>query len=254
MGKLFNDSDMELNMEADDFNELKNRVYRQFGYPKVNIEIDDADFKYIIKKGLMHLSTWTPKIVYAKKHIIPTNSDYTFDEYEQINGILDILVSNSYLIGLGLPIKATLGSPMSLAGSQDVSSLNDFVSLMSAYEMSKNVYQVTPLPELIHPNIIRLHPAPYMEDTFVFILTLNHEDNLSSLQKWEKDWLIRYCQAGVGKFIGQVRRKYDGVTLPVGALSTSGNSLYTENTELETKLMEELMAYKKFGQMYFGRG
>ena len=254
MGKLFNDSDIGLNIEEDDFQELKNRTYRQFGWPKVNIEVSDADFKYIIKRGLMHLSTWCPKVVYAKTPIYAYQSDYVLSDYEQINGVLDVYVTTEYLIGLGLPLQSTLGTPMSLAASNNSTIITDYMSLTSAYEMAKNVWQVQPLHELIPPNIVRLHPTPYMDSTFVFVITVNQEDNLGSLQKWEKDWLIRYCQAGIGKFIGQVRRKYDGVTLPVGSLSTSGNSLYSENDELEKSLMEELKKYRKFGQLYLARG
>jgi len=254
LGKLFNSTDKDINLDNDDFEELKRRSYSQFGWPKVNIECDDSSFSYIIKKGLMHLSSYVPKIVYEPVSIHAHQSEYVLDKYEQVNGVLDVYASTEYLIGLGLPIQATLGVPMSLASANETAHLTNFVSLMSSYQMSKNIWQVQPMAELLHPNIVRLLPTPYCDSIFVLAITINHENNLESLTKWEKDWLVRWCQAGVGKFVGQVRRKYDGVTLPVGTLSTSGASIYTENDELEKGLMEELKKFKKYNQMFVARG
>lgn len=254
MGKLFNTAEIEINLDDDDFEELKRRCYSQFGWPKVNIECDDSNFSYIIKKGLMHLSTHVPKVVYEQVPVFAYQSEYKLDKYTQISGVLDVYASTEYLIGLGLPIQATLGTPMSLASSHNTAHLNNFASIMSAYALSKNIWQVQPIAELLHPNTIRILPTPYSDSTFVFVITINHESNLESLSKFEKDWLVRWCQAGVGKFIGQVRRKFDGVTLPVGTLSTSGGSIYTENDELEKALMEELIKYKKYAQLYIARG
>ena len=81
MGKLFNSTDKDINLDNDDFEELKRRSYSQFGWPKVNIECDDSSFSYIIKKGLMHLSTYVPKIVYEAVSIYAHQSEYVLDRF-----------------------------------------------------------------------------------------------------------------------------------------------------------------------------
>lgn len=254
MGKLFSSNDIDINIPEDDFAELKNRTYRKFGWPKVNIEITNDDFIYIIKTGLMFLSTWVPKIVDIPLYVKAHQSVYNLTDYENINAILDVGVSTSYLIGMGVPMQALLPMPMSLAASNNISLVEDFMSLISAHNTAKQVFQVFPMPELRPPNQVIITPEPYMDDTWLLKVTLNHESNLGSLNKWEREWLIRYCQAGVGKFIGQIRRKYDGVQLPVGTLSGSGGSIFSESLEEEKSLMEELKIYKKMSEMYINIG
>ena len=56
MGVLYNATDANIQLELDDFNELKQRVYSQFGWPTVAVEIGDDSFKYIVKKlSLIHI-------------------------------------------------------------------------------------------------------------------------------------------------------------------------------------------------------
>lgn len=254
MGVLFKPTDVNINLEPDDFQELKNRVYSQFGYPTVAIEIPADSFVHIIKRGIMYLNTYTPKLDYITKTITTDQSEYVIHEYEQVNSVLDVYVSVEYLIGMGMPIQTLLGNPMSFASSQNSEHLINFISMYQSFDVAKRIFGTQPHAELIHPNIIRITPKPYLSTMFKFVITVDHEPNLSSLSEFEINWFTRFCQANVGKIVGQIRRKYDGVQLPVGSLSNSGNSLYSESVEMEKELIEELKLRKKFPQTFISVG
>jgi len=254
MGVLFKERDKNIAIEEDDFKELKSRIYSLYGYPQVQIELKDESLKYIIKRAVMYLNTYAPKMDMVVKAVYPNEGEYIVLEYDQVNSVLDVFVSIEYLIGLGLPIQSALGVPMSLAGSRNLDHLTNYVSMFAAYDLSKRIFGTHPRAELVHPNIIRLSPTPYMETQFKFAITVDHDPNLASLNEFEINWLIRFCQAGVGKTLGQVRRKYDGVTLPVGVLSTAGSALYAENDAIEKELIEELKNRRKFAETFITVG
>lgn len=254
MGNLFTKTEIDLQIPEDDMEELYNRCCQKFGLGIVNVELTKDNLAYIIKNGMMLLSTWVPKVVDVKVGIKADTTYYTIEEYERVNGLIDVFVSSSYLIGIGLPIQSLMGMPMALSGSSSPETVTDYMSLISAHNTAKQVYQVFPMPELIQPNKILVTPKPYMNDTWIFRLSVSHNSDLSSLNKWEREWLIRYCMMGAGKVIGTVRTKYSGITIPVGSLENSGSTIYSEAVEEEKALMEELKLYKKFGQLYIAVG
>jgi len=254
VGVLFKPTDVNISLEPDDFEELRNRVYSQFGWPTVAVELSNENFKYILKRAIMYLNTYSPKCDYIAKTVYPYVTEYEILEYAQVNGVLDIIVSAEYLIGLGIPISSFMGVPLSLAASRNTQYMDNFVSLYEAYDMAKRMFATRPYAELVNPNIIRINPAPYMETLFKFVITVDHDPNLSSLNEYEIDWMIRFCQAGVGKVLGEIRRKYDGVTLPVGSLSTSAESMYTDAVQAEKDLLEELKMRHKFPQTFITIG
>lgn len=254
MSILFNDTDYNLNLSEEDFQELKKRAYSQFGWPTVAVELKDDNFKYIIKRGVMYLNTYAPKIDYISKTVYPYVTDYEILEYEKVTGFLDLYVSVEYLIGLGLPIQSLLGVPMSLAASRNSSHLINFVSLFANYDIAKRIFQTKPKVEHVRPNIGRINPAPYKEAIFKFVIAVDHDTDLSSLNDYEINWLERFCQANVGKVLGQIRRKYSGVTLPVGALDLSGQGLYAEAVQKEEELLKEIKLRHKFPQSFITIG
>lgn len=254
MGVMYNAIDANIQLELDDFNELKQRVYSQFGWPTVAIEIGDDSFKYIIKKAISYLNTYSPREVLVSKTVRPYVTLYEMFDYPQVNGVLDVFVSVEYLIGLGLPIQTVLGVPMSLAASRNSQHLINFISMFQAYDVAKRMFGTKPHAELVRPNFVSINPAPFMETIFKFDLAVDHLPNLSSLNDYEINWLERFCQANVGKVLGQIRRKYSGVTLPVGALDASGNSLYAESVEMENALIEELKSRHKFPETFIAVG
>jgi len=254
MGVLFNSGDFRLELQPDDFNELKQRVYSQFGWPVVSVELGDDSFKYIIKRAMIYLNTYSPREVLVSKTVRPYVNQYEIFEYPKINGVLDVYVSVEYLVGMGLPIQSLLGIPMSLAASRNTQHLINFISMFQAYDIAKRMFGTSPRAELVPPNIIDINPAPYMETIFKFALAVDHLPDLSTLNDYEVNWLERFCQANVGKVLGQIRRKYSGVTLPVGSLEPSGTALYTESLEMEKALIDELKSRHKFPQTFITVG
>jgi hypothetical protein len=254
MGRLFKNARDVVDLDPDDFEELKNRVYSFYGKPSIVVELPDETFQNVIIKAVQQLNTYAAKIDRIFKSVQPNLGRYTIYEYERINSVLDVYVSTDYLIGLGLPFQSLLGIPMSFSATHNPEVLTNFVSLYSAYDVAKRMFGVQPIAELVEPNVVELTPIPYTETVFCFCITVNHDKDLGSLSEFEIRWLTDYCTATTGKIIGQIRRKYDGVTLPVGTLSTSGSSIYAESVEWEKALMEELKSRKKFAQTFITVG
>lgn len=254
MGVLFRDNIFDLRLEDDDFNELKNRIYSEYGWPNVKVEITDDQFKRLICNAASYLNTYSPKVVYTYVNMRSGVSDYTISDYDYVHSVQDIYVSVNYLLSLGLPFQNLMGDVMTLAASNDISIMTDWVNLYAAHDFAKRMFGSQPMATCIQPNIIRISPVPSMETTFCFEITVNHDKNLASLTEYEVNWFLRYLKALVGKTIGETRRKYDGVQLPVGSLSNSGGSLYSENLEKEKELIEEIRNRHKLPAAYISIG
>lgn len=253
MGALFKNTDRLLQMDEDDFIELKNRVYSQLGWPTVAVELSDDHFKYIVKRAIMYLNTYAPKVTTALVDVTPATSEYTLEQFEDIHAVLDIYASADYLIALGIPVSSTIGSVMGMAAAYDVTIIPDYLSMLQAYQNSRFVFQTVPRAEIIHPNTVRILPTPFMASRFQLLLTVDHDGNLASLDKFERDWLVKFCIASTNKVVGTIRRKYSGLS-PFGDMSGTGSSMVTEGIENEKELLEQLNSRHKFPEFYIQVG
>lgn len=254
MGVLFRNNIIDLQLEDDDLQELKNQIYTEFGWSNVKVEITDQQFYHLIRIAVGYLNTYSPKVDYIFTPVKTTVSDYVIDKYDYVHSVQDVFVSATYLMGLGMPYQNLIGPAMTIGAAYDTTLLNDWVNLFAAYDLAKRMFGTQPQATLIQPNIVRLDPIPYMDTTFCFVVTVNHDRNLASLSQYELDWFLRYMKAVVGKTVGETRRKYDGVQLPVGTLSNSGSAMYTENLEREKELIEEIRARHKLPAAYISLG
>lgn len=190
-------------------------------------------------------------------NIIPTDlyvMSYSNAPEMYIHSVQDVYVSTEYLMGLGMPYQNLIGPAMTIGAAYDTTILSDYISLFAAYDMAKRMFGTQPYAQLIHPNIVRLDPIPYIDTTFCFVVTIDHDANLGSLNEYETNWFFRFMEAAVGKVIGETRRKYSGVTLPVGTLDTSGGSLFSESLEKENALIEEIKNRRKLPSAYINIG
>lgn len=254
MGVLFKTNDASIALEEDDFEELKSRIFTMYGWPNVKVEITDAQFIYTIKRAVSYLNTYSPKLDHVFKKVYLHTNECLISEYDVIHSVLDVYASTDYLMGLGMPFQNLMAPAMTIGSTYNPELLSNYISLFAAYDVSKRMFGMQPMAELKHPNIIKLSPIPYIETRFCFVITVDHDSNLASLNEYETNWFVRFMEAAVGKVIGETRRKYDGIVLPVGNLSTSGASIYSENVEKEKELIEEIKGRHKFPQSYLSIG
>lgn len=167
-----------------------------------------------------------------------------------IHSVQDVYVSTDYLMGLGMPYQNLIAPAMTLGASYDTTLLSDYVSLFAAYDLAKRMFGTQPMVKFIHPNIARIDPIPYIDTTFCFVITVNHETNLGSLGEYEFNWFLRFMEIATGKVIGETRRKYSGMPLPAGSLETSGSALYSECDAKEKELIEEIKGRRKLPSAY----
>jgi hypothetical protein len=106
----------KIDIELDDFEEIKKRIFSELGFPRVNVEITDDQLKIMIKRAADILNTYSPRAVEIVKMVYPTMSDYTFEEFDKINSVIDIAVDMNYLITLGIPLTVLMRNTVLYAG------------------------------------------------------------------------------------------------------------------------------------------
>lgn len=253
MGKLFKKSDRNfgINLDQDDLDILKKRVYAEFGYPAVKVEIMDEQFLMIVHAAVEYLNTYAPKYIEVPKIVNPYSSDYVFDELDRdITGVLDAYYTIDYHLMQGAPMEIIMPDVSAIRASRDASALTDYVTRAAQFSLAKTIFGCTPSHELIPPRTIRILPKPGIESLVIFKITTDHDEDLGSLDDYEKNWLIKFCIARTARVLGRIRSKFSGVTLPIGDLSSDGNNLITESKEIEDKLIEEIKMRHKFAESY----
>lgn len=250
MGVLFGNSEGRLKLEEDDYKTLSRQVFAKFGWPNVKIEITENQFKECIRDSVFYLNTYSPRITLSYQSLVARQGEYILSEYKSINAVLDMCVSTNYLISIGMPYQNLISPFMSLAASRDPSIIEGWVSVFSQYGLAKRMFGAMPNAERVHPNKVRISPVPFMNYDCAFLISIDHTENLSSLNQWEIQWFVEYVTAAVGIVIGETRRKYDGVTLPVGSLSTSGGSLVGEYNAKKEALITEIKGRRKIPEAF----
>lgn len=253
MGKLFKNSDKNfgVHLDQDDLEILKKRVYAEFGYPVVKVEITDEQFLIVIHAAVEYLNTYSPKFTEVRKLISPRESDYYFDDIDRdITGILDAYYTIDYHIFQGAPMEILMPEVSAIRASHDATVMSDYVTRAAQHSLAKTLFGCNPGHELITPRTIRITPKPSMESLVIFKVTTDHDEDLGSLDDYEKNWLIRFCIARTARVLGRIRSKFSGVTLPIGDLSSDGNALIAESKEMEEKLIEEIRNRHKFAESY----
>jgi hypothetical protein len=240
-----------VNLDHDDLEILKRRVFVEFGYPQVKVEIIDDQFMTIIHSAVEYINTYSPKFLEVSKFVTPGKSDYYFDELDRdITAILDAYYTLDYHIMQGAPTQILFPDIAVIQASQNAQVFSDYIVSAAQYSMAKTVFGRTPSHSLIGPRLIRVNPTPMMESAVIFKITTDHDKDLGSLQEYEKNWLIKFCIARTSRVIGRIRTKFTGVTLPIGDLGTDGQTLITDGKEAEDKLIEELKTRHKFAESY----
>jgi hypothetical protein len=253
LGNLFKTSDVNfgVNLDADDLAILKRRVFADFGYPQVKVEIIDDQFMTIIHSAVEYINTYSPKYSEIWKYITPLDTDYYFDELDRdITSILDVYYTMDYHIMQGAPPQILFTDLATIRASQDATIMSEYVTQAAQYSLAKTVFGCRPSHYLIGPRTIRINPRPMMETMIILKITTDHDEDLGSLNEYEKNWLIKFCTARTARILGRIRSKFTGVTLPIGDLSSDGQALLTEGKDAEDKLVEELKTRHKFAESY----
>lgn len=253
MGSLFKTSNTNLgvSLDQDDFEILKNRVYEEFGYPSVKVEITDSQFITIIHSAVEYINTYSPKSIEIKKLIYPSQTDYTFEELDRdMTAILDAYYSMDYHIMQGAPPEILFPDISVIKASNDATILSDYIVKAGQHSLAKTIFGCTPSQTLIGPRTIRINPKPIMETIIVLKVSTAHDENLGSLDEYERNWLIKFCIAKTAKILGRIRTKFTGVTLPLGDLNSDGASLITESIESEKELIAEIKSRRKFAESF----
>ena len=249
MGALFPNASLQLQLEQDDFEELKNRILVNFGWPLVNVEITDKQLMEVIKNAVMFLNIYAPRRREFETELQQRQAVYIMP-VDRIISIIDIFVSLDYYIALGIPMEILMKAMTSMNISRNPQAAIPYITNMASFKFAKQIMGLKFSYEFEPPNKVRINPAPYMGCKARFVFMAHHASNLSSLNTYETEWLVRFCIARVSKVIGRIRAKYSGVALPVGSIDGDGSTLLSEGREDETALIEELKNRKKIPEAF----
>ena len=209
----------------------------------------------IIHSAVEYLNTYSPKSIEVRKYVNPTESEYSFDELDRdMTAVLGLYFPLDWHIMQGAPAELLFPEITMIRASNDATVMSDFVLKQAQHQMAMTIFGTKPTPELITPRCIRILPRPIMESLIVFKVTTNHDQDLGSLDDYERNWLIKFCTARTARVLGRIRSKFSSVTLPIGDLNSDGNNLITESKEAEEALVTEIKTRHKFAESYLFLG
>lgn len=249
MGVLFPEASLQLQLEPDDFEELKNRILINFGWPSVNVEITDKQLLEVIKNAVMYLNIYAPR---RREYETTLNQKQTvyLMPVDRITSIIDVFVSLDYYIALGIPVEVLMKEMAAMNMSRNPQAAVSYITNMASFKFARQIMGLEFSYEMDPPNKIRINPAPYMSTKARFVFMAHHASDLGSLNTYETEWLVRFCIARVSKFIGRIRSKYTGVVLPIGSIDGDGSALISEAREDEANLIEELKGRRKIPEAF----
>lgn len=249
MGVLFPNASLQLQLEQDDFEELKSRILVNWGYPNLHVEITDKQLLEVIKNAVMFLNIYAPRRREYETQLNPKQTVYIMP-VDRITSIIDIFVSLDYYIAMGIPVQVLMKAMNAMNISQNPQMAIPYITNMASFKFAKQIMGLKFSYEFEPPNKIRINPAPYMSSKARFVFMAHHASNLSSLNTYETEWLVRFCIARTSKVIGRIRSKYSGISLPVGSIDGDGSVLISEGREDENALIEELKNRRKIPEAF----
>ena len=214
----------------------------QYGFPLLEIELQDDQLDYLIDLQLKKYSIHKPNTNYEVIELQQGQDIYQLhpQNNETITNVLQIYFPNSFsfinpqLFFTGN--KNNLSKGMIEQRTDIVTSIISMEQFKLIVDYLKDRYVVEFIPS---NNSIRISPTPNINGKQVIIYSVNVYD-ISYLDQTGKEWVQKYQLQLSKQIIGRMRSKYSGVQTPLGTISTDGETLLNEQKEEIQQLEEKL--------------
>lgn len=151
MGVLFPEASLQLQLEPDDFEELKNRILINFGWPSVNVEITDKQLLEVIKNAVMYLNIYAPR---RREYETTLNQKQTvyLMPVDRITSIIDVFVSLDYYIALGIPVEVLMKEMAAMNMSRNPQAAVSYITNMASFKFARQIMGLEFSYEMDPPN------------------------------------------------------------------------------------------------------
>jgi hypothetical protein len=233
---------VDVQIQDEEFNVFKNLILSNFGSPFINVELSDEILQSCLVKSLHYVNLYCPHIVYPKIVLTSGVCEYILP-YPKIKSVIDCYLEKSFFIINNYPIAGLMYPDLNI--SKGSGGAADFLVDYLDFTTARDVFGFKKFNvSLIQPNIVRILPQMTITVGAAVKCTIPHEKDLSSLDTFLSEWIIRYSSALCGRILARIRGKYN-IGLPIGDLSGDTGNILSESIELEGNLIIELKNYGK---------
>jgi hypothetical protein len=233
-------------ISKEQYNDTKNYILYNLGYPAVKVELKDEQLQQAIEQALNVISNYTGLKRYAytltQRHV----SEYTVPA--DCRTVMKVYYNMGFLSVLGNTSTAMFSDFYLLASDLAVDIYESpltFWSYLASREMLTKVYGTWTSFEVIEGGKkLRIYPTPVREDTLV-IFYRSREINLDDDNfNFFSDLSLAYAK----RMLGRIRSKYQS-GLPSsggGSLTLDGNNLLQESEQTIKDIKAELQSRDPF--------
>jgi hypothetical protein len=234
---------VDLQLEDNEFQIYKNLILAEFGAPLINVEISDEILQSCLVKSMHYINLYSPYIIYPHVTLLPNIIEYVMP-YERIKAVISCYINKDFLLVNGYDMNGLYFADLSITrGSAGAA---DFLTNYLDVQVARDVMGFSRLNvELLPPNVIRILPQVTMTMDTIIKCSIAHSKDLSTLDTYQANWLVRYGSALAGRVLARIRMKYNSTGLPIGDLSGDASSILQESLDRETELIDELKKYSR---------
>ena len=233
-------------LSTDQYNDTKNYVLLNLGYPSVKIELTDAQLKQCIEQALNVITNYLGMKRYAYTKTAAHTAEYNVPP--DCKTVMKVYYNLGFLSVLGNTSTALFSDFYLLASDLAIDiyeSPTTFWAYLASREMLTKVYGTWTTFEVIEGGKrMRIYPTPLREDT----LTVFYRSNEINLDEDNFNFFNDLSLAYSKRILGRIRSKYQS-GLPSsggGSLTLDGDRLLDESKKEIEDIKEELRSRDPF--------
>jgi hypothetical protein len=233
---------VDIQLEDQEFTVFKNLILSHFGSNLINVELSDEMLQSCMVKSMHYVNLYCPHIVYPKITLVSGTTEYVLP-YTRVKSVIDCYISKTFFLINNYPVENLYFPDINIA--KGAKGAADFLTGYLDFKTARDVFGFNRFNvSLIQPNIVRILPQMTMAIDAVVKCTILHKKDLSTLDNFLSEWVVRYSTALAGRILARIRMKYS-VGLPIGSLDGDAGNILNESIEEETNLLTELRNYGK---------
>lgn len=224
------------------FQNLKNYILGQFGYPLLRVQLTDEHLVMAIIDAVQEYCNHVA-LEFKITTVATTGNIIDIPEGVDIMHIHDVIMENDTI---GLATGSAITQALRVGGVSFVVPYNsnvfsgfDIVEYMSYTQHLEDIKKITGIDKTweIIGGKIHIYPVGAVDNKNVGIL---HSD-IPPLKDFEQvPWIRDFATAKAKHILGTIRSRFSGMQMPGGGLAGDGEALKAEAKEEKQALMEEI--------------
>ena len=232
---------------------IKDILKRQLGYPKVCVELDEAQFDIALNNALQELRRRTDSAYYKQfffMQIIPGQDTYYLnDPTKGLDCVVDVIkIHRLNMLGL-----VNFG-PDNLYAQQF---LNQFYAPGVGYDLV-SIHLIHSLSEIYSQLFagdigfnwrearreLKIYRRFGHNEKVLIECSMEKTEQELLVDRWTQQWIQQWAEAELMFMLAHIRGKFSSLPGPGGGLSLNADSLMSEGTRLQEDCMRQIRDYE----------